>query len=115
MNFLRDKKELKYKRSLVDEYGIADYVHYLPRITYTQTYSADEKTIIKGKIKYPENIYEREVPSISLDSEPVELINDTYFEYTIDLDDEREELKFKFELPKQTMTRTYKLKNKRNI
>lgn len=106
---LRTEKELKYKRSLVDEYDIAKYVHYLPKVKYTQKV-VDNNILIRGEIKYPDNIYDREVPTVLLDDEKIPLIDETYFEYTIGSDSSEEKLAFILDLPKQVVTRPYKIK-----
>ena len=105
-----EKKELKYKRALVDEYDIAKYVHYLPKIKYSQELK-DNKIVIKGEVKYPTNsIHEREIPTILLNEEIIPLIDETYFEHAIDQDFDEEKIEFKLDLPKQTVTRAYKIK-----
>lgn len=108
-NLLKDKREIKYKKILVDEYNISMYVHYLPKIKYTQSIK-DNKIIIHGQIKYPVNIYEIEIPTIILDDNVVPLIDNYSFEYQIDLNSTIEKLDFKMDLPKQVITRSYKLK-----
>lgn len=107
---LRVEKELKYKRALVDEYEIAKFVHYLPKIKYTQSLQ-ENKIFIRGDINYPENIYEREAPTILLDDEVIPLINESYFEYVLDANLGLEKVNFKLDLPKQTVTSACKIKN----
>ena len=106
---LRSEKELKYKRLLVNEYQISKYVHYLPKIKYTQS-TQDDKIFIRGDIKYPETIYKRDVPTILLDDEIIPLIDESYFEYVLDANLDVEKINFKLDLPKQIVTRPCKLK-----
>lgn len=106
---LREEKELKYKRALVDEYEIAKYVHYLPKVKYTQTIS-DDNILIRGDIKYPDNIYDREVPTILLNDEIIPLVDESYFEYVLDINSDLEKIDFKLDLPKQVVTRPCKIK-----
>ncbi len=106
---LREEKVVKYKRSLVDEFEIGQYVHYLPKVKYTQT-NLDDHILIRGEITYTDNIYDREVPTILLKDEVIPLIDETYFEHLITKDTAEVKIDFKLDLPKQTITRSYKLK-----
>ncbi|MFC7056812.1 hypothetical protein ACFQOY_13855 [Enterococcus alcedinis] len=101
---------MKYKRALVNEYEIAKYVHYLPKIKYTQEL-IDDQILIKGEIKYPQDsIHEKEVPNIMLDDEVIEVTNDTHFQIYTDLENVGSKIEFKMDLPKQVVTKPYKVK-----
>ena len=105
-----EKRELKYKRTLVDKYEIDKYVHYLPKIKYTQNL-LDGQIVIKGEIKYPQNsIHEKEVPSIILNDEIIEVTNDTHFQIVTSLEKVGSKIEFKMDLPKQIVTKPYKVK-----
>lgn len=106
-----EKRELKYKRALVNEYEISKYVHYLPKIKYTQEL-LNGLILIKGEIKYPQNsIHEKEVPNITLDDDVIEVTNDTHFQIFTDLEKVGSKIEFKMDLPKQVVTRAYTIKN----
>lgn len=105
-----EKRELKYKRTLVNEYEISKYVHYLPKIKYTQEL-IDDQILIKGEIKYPQNsIHEKEVPNIMLDDEVIEVTDETHFQIYTDFENVGSKIEFKMDLPKQVVTKPYKVK-----
>lgn len=106
---IKSEKEVKYTKSIVNEYEIGKYIHYLPKIKYTQKI-LDNHIIIRGEIKYPDNIYGRDIPTVFLDDEIIPLIDNSFFEYSIRNDNTISKLDFKLDLPKQMVTRSYKLK-----
>lgn len=109
-NLLKDVKQIKYTVGLIKEYDIYKYIHFLPRVKYSQ-YSKDREIVIRGDISFKETIYPNEIPKILLDDElEIELIDDTYFEYVVSEDLVGEKIQFKLDLPKQTVSRAYKVK-----
>ncbi|AFM69167.1 hypothetical protein ACJZQ5_000298 [Enterococcus hirae] len=107
--FAKEKKEIKYKHSLVKQFEIEKYIHYLPKVKYTQKNINNEIQII-GEIKYQNNIHPKEVPEILLNNEVIPLRDEKYFEYKLDANNNMEKLDFKLNLPKQIITRSYKIK-----
>ncbi|EME8274994.1 hypothetical protein KUC01_002687, partial [Enterococcus faecium] len=61
-------------------------------------------------IKYQNNIHPKEVPEILLNNEVIPLRDEKYFEYKLDANNNMEKLDFKLNLPKQIITRSYKIK-----
>lgn len=106
---MKENKEMKSKRSLVNEFEISKYIHYFPKITYKQSIN-DGKILVQGTVKYPENIYEREVPKILLNNESIPLNEGKYFEYIVDFSMVGKKLNFMMDLPKQTVLRAYTVK-----
>lgn len=108
---LQLEKELKYKRSLVDEYGITKYVHFLPRISFKQEKLSEDKLEITGTIRYLESIYEEEVPIVSKDDSILTVDSNSQFKYiSSPAPNKGDKIKFTFDLPKQLISRSYKIK-----
>lgn len=108
---LRQKKKIKYKKSLLDEYGITNYVHFLPRVSFKQEKISEDKLEITGTIRYLESIYEKEIPIVSIDGSILAVDSNSQFKYTLcPIPNKGEKIKFMFNLPKQLISRLYEIK-----
>lgn len=110
-NRIKQEKEMKYKRSLVDEYKIAKYVHYLPRVTFKQKQISDEELEIIGNIRYPESIYDKDIPIISIDDKVLPLNDDSQFKHLVSpIPKKGEKVTFSLDLSKQLIARACVIK-----
>ncbi|MBO1084939.1 hypothetical protein [Enterococcus mundtii] len=104
---VREAKELKYKKSLVKEYGIEQFIHYLPKITFKQVRLSSEQIEITGSIRYPESVHEKEVPIVYFKKQELPLEEDTYFTKIISpIPKNKEKIPFTFQLSKQVITKS---------
>lgn len=108
-NFMSEIKEVKYSATLVREYDIFRYIHFLPKVSYSQ-FIEDENIIIRGNLSFKETIYKNDIPKILLDDKEIELIDKSYFEHIISKNSPDKQFNFKLDFPKQTVTRSYKIK-----
>lgn len=106
---LKEEKQLKYKKALIDKYQLGNYVHYLPKVKYTQEI-VEGHLLIKGKIKYVKSMYKTEVPIIRLDDITLPIESEDTFVYRMEVPTEEIKLDFKLELTKQIITKSYKVK-----
>ncbi|AGY81100.1 hypothetical protein [Carnobacterium inhibens] len=108
-SILKKNKQVKYKKALIDKYQLGNYVHYLPKVKYTQEI-VGEKLIIKGNIIYVKSMYKIEAPTVKLDDIILPLESDNTFIYSMDIPTEETKLDFILELTKQIITKSYKVK-----
>lgn len=108
---VKEERELKYKKSLVDDYQITNYVRYLPRLTFKQEI-IDNHIIITGTLKNanPKSVHSFEIPSISVNSVELPLNDKLQFTYTLPSETKIDKVEFQLDLPKQVLVRSYKLK-----
>lgn len=107
--YVKEEKEVKLNKALLNEYGIAQYIRYLPKITYKQE-KVDNNYLIKATIRYTESIHPLEIPRILIDDKEIPLINNNEFEYLVEDGQPGQILSFTMDLPKQEFTRSYTIK-----
>ncbi|EOI57388.1 hypothetical protein [Enterococcus gilvus] len=110
-NMVKQEKEIKYRKSLVDQYEITKYVHFLPRVSFKQETISKDKLEITGTIRYLESIYEKEVPIVSIDGLVLTIDSNSQFKFDLSpIPNKGDKIKFTFDLPKQLITRSYEIK-----
>ncbi|MCO7151881.1 hypothetical protein P7H33_09270 [Vagococcus lutrae] len=108
-NFMSKEKSAKYSVNLIKKYNISKYIHFLPRVKYLQ-FNENDNIIVRGNLTFKDSIYQNELPKIILNNEEIDLIDNSYFEYTLPKNSGVDILNFKLDFPKQTITRSYKIK-----
>ena len=108
---VKKEKEIKFKKKIVDEYQIGNYIRYLPKITFKQQ-KKDTTLLITGTIKNPnpESIHEFELPKISFNGNVLPLDENMQFKCLIPNEKTPEKLEFTLDFPKQSLVRSYKVK-----
>ena len=108
---VKKEGELKYKKALVNEYGITNYIRYLPKITFKQE-TIDSHIVITGTLKNAnsKSVHAFEIPTISVKNDILPLNDELQFEYTLPVGAKNDKVEFQLDLPKQVLTRSYKLK-----
>ncbi|WP_413538707.1 hypothetical protein [Enterococcus malodoratus] len=110
-NMVKEAKEVKYKKSLVEEYGITKYVHFLPKVSFKQEILSENELEVTGIIRYPESIHENDVPVISIDQTVLSVDDESRFKYILSpIPSKGGKITFTLDLPKQIITRSYKIK-----
>ncbi|MEQ2876983.1 hypothetical protein [Enterococcus asini] len=108
---VKEAGELNYKKTLVNEYGITNYIRYSPKLTFKQV-AMDNHIVITGTLKNAntKSIHSFEIPTISIENETIHLNDNLQFEYILPVSTKVDKVEFKLDLPKQVLTRGYKLK-----
>lgn len=108
---VKELGEVKYKKSLVDEYHVTNYIRYLPRLTFKQE-NTDDHVTITGTLKNanPDSIHSFEIPTVLVDGSELPLNENLQFEYRLPVAAKIDKIEFQLDFPKQVLTRSYKLK-----